>query len=102
MIKKEKIKVEITNLDILSQLENKKIRFNSKLYKSKVKIIPYLMTWERLVTKLHKKHRNQIGIASKNKHTYNTSNVEIAFPSNEDKVLKDGHNDSLVSKIVQI
>lgn len=34
-------------------------------YKCKLKIIPYVMTWEGLVTKYHKKHRNEIGISNK-------------------------------------
>ena len=34
-------------------------------YKRKVKIIPYVMIWEGLVKKYHKKHRSEIGISTK-------------------------------------
>ena len=34
----------------------------SLTYKCKVKIIPYVMTWEGLVTIYHKKHVKEIGI----------------------------------------
>ena len=30
-----------------------------------MKIIPYAMTWVGLVTKYHKKHRNEIGLPAK-------------------------------------
>ena len=37
----------------------------SLIYKCKVKIIPYVMTWEGLVTKYRKKYRSKIGISAK-------------------------------------
>jgi DhnA family fructose-bisphosphate aldolase class Ia len=48
----------ISNLHILSQVENEK----ALTYKFKAKIIPYVMTYEGFVTKLHKKYRNEIRI----------------------------------------
>jgi hypothetical protein len=68
MIRKgNQIEVGITNLDILSQVENEKTRKydSAAKYKCKVKILTYVMIWEGLVTKYHKKHRNIIGITSK-------------------------------------
>ena len=72
------IEVGITNLDLLTQVENEKSRkydlIGNKLtfiYKCKVKIIPYVMTWEGLVTKYHKKYRDEIGIYLTLKHTSN-------------------------------
>ena len=66
------IEVGITNLDLLTQVENEKTRKYDLIaneialtYKCKVKIIPYVMTWEGLVTKYHKKHRSEIGISTK-------------------------------------
>jgi hypothetical protein len=61
------------------------------------------MTWEGFTRIYHKKHRNEIGITSKTQ-AYIQSIVlkKRAFPSNEDKAFKDGYNDGLVSKIVQI
>jgi hypothetical protein len=62
------IEVDITNLDILAQVENEKLRKYdlvtnelALIYKCKIKIIPYVMTWEGLVMKYHKKYRNEIG-----------------------------------------
>ena len=34
-------------------------------YKCKVKIVPYVMTWDGLVTKYHKKDSSKIGIIPK-------------------------------------
>ena len=59
-------------MDLLTQVENEKTRKYDLIaneialtYKCKVKIIPYVMTWEGLVTKYHKKHRSEIGISTK-------------------------------------
>ena len=64
------IEVCITNLDLLTQVENEKSRKYdlianelSLTFKCKVKIIPYVMTG--LVMKYHKKHRNEIEISTK-------------------------------------
>jgi hypothetical protein len=76
------------------------------IYKCKVKIIPYLMTWEGLVTKYHKKHRNEIGISTKTeayiqslvlKKTLENANYLYFEDIKED----DGNNefDALVNKI---
>jgi hypothetical protein len=55
-----------------------------------------------LVTKYHKKHRNEIGITTKTEaYIQSLALKKGAFPSNEDEIFKDGHKDSLVSKIVQ-
>ncbi|KAL4719725.1 hypothetical protein ACJJTC_004657 [Scirpophaga incertulas] len=66
------IEVGITNLDLLTQVENEKSRKYdlianelSLIYKCKVKIIPYVITWDGLVTKYHKKYRKEIGIQPK-------------------------------------
>ena len=55
---------------LINLLENEKLRKYDLIanelalsYKCKVKIIPYVMTWEGLVTKYHKKHRGEIGIS---------------------------------------
>ena len=71
------IEVGITNLDLLTQVENEKTRKYdlianevAQIYKCKVKIIPYVMTWEGLVTKYHKKHRVKSGL-NFNIHTSN-------------------------------
>ncbi|KAM0679261.1 hypothetical protein BDAP_000128 [Binucleata daphniae] len=66
------IEVGITNLDLLTQVENEKMRKYdlianelSMIYKCKVKILPYVMTWEGIVTKYHKKYSREIGIQPK-------------------------------------
>ena len=66
------IEIGITNLDLLIQVENEKMRKYDLIAnelaisrKCKVKIIPYVMTWEGLVTKYHKKHSNEIGLQPK-------------------------------------
>ena len=77
-------------------------------YKCKVKIIPYVMTWEGLVTKYHKKHRNEIGIHIKTE-AYIQSLVlkktleSISFDRRRGIEEEDGHNevDALVSKIAE-
>ena len=63
------IEIGITNLNLLTQVENEKLRKYDILaneisaeYKCKVNIIPYVMTWEGLVTNYHKKHCKEIGI----------------------------------------
>ena len=107
------IEVGITNLDLLTQVENEKTRKYDLIaneislsYKCKVKIIPYVMTWEGLVTKYHKKHRNEIGISLKTE-AYIQSLVlkktleSISFDRRRGIEEEDGHNevDALVSKI---
>jgi hypothetical protein len=62
------IEVGITNLDMLSQVENDKTRKYDSIANYityKYKVVPYVMTWVELVTKYHKKHRNEIGITTK-------------------------------------
>ena len=115
MIRKEitLIEVGITNLDILTQVENEKSRKYDLIaneialsYKCKVKIIPYVMTWEGVVTKYHKKHRNEIGITPKTE-AYIQSLVlkktfeSISFDRRRGIEEEDGNNevDELVSKI---
>jgi len=109
------IEVGITNLDLLTQVENEKTRKYDLIanevalsYKCKVKIIPYVMTWEGLVTKYHKKHRNEIGISLKTE-AYIQSLVlkktfeSISFDRRRGIEEEDGHNqvDELVSKITE-
>ena len=59
------IEIGITNLDILTQVENEKTKKYDLIanelalsYKCKVKIIPFMMTWDGVVTKYHKKKKN--------------------------------------------
>ena len=75
-------------------------------YKCKVKIIPYVMTWEGLVTRYHKKHKSEIGISTKTE-AYIQSLVlkktfeSISFDRRRGIEEDDGHNevDVLVNKI---
>ena len=66
------IEVGITNLDLLTQVENEKTRKYdlvaneiSLMYNCKVKIIPYVLTWEGLVTKYHKNYVKELELSSK-------------------------------------
>lgn len=66
------IEIGITNLDLLTQTENEKTRKYdlianevSLIYKCKVKIIPYVLTWDGIVTNFHKRHSNEIGLQPK-------------------------------------
>ena len=66
------IEIGITNLDLLAQVENQKMRKYDLVAnelaisrKCKVKIIPYVMTWEGLVTKYHKKYSDGRGLQPK-------------------------------------
>ena len=108
------IEVGITNLDLLTKVENEKTRKYDLIanelalsYKCKVKIIPYVMTWEGLVTKYHKKHRNEIGISTKTE-AYIQSLVlkktleSISFDRRRGIEKEDGHKevDALVNKNV--
>ena len=63
------IEIGITNLDILTQVENQKTRKYDLIanelalsYKCKVKIIPFMITWNGVVTKYYKKHSKEIGL----------------------------------------
>lgn len=102
-------------MDLLTQVENEKTRKYDLLaneialsYKCKVKIIPYVMTWEGLVTKYHKKHRNEIGIQPKTE-AYIQSLVlkktfeSISFERRRGLEEEDGHKEVevLMSKIAE-
>ncbi|KAF9760720.1 hypothetical protein NGRA_3045 [Nosema granulosis] len=63
------VEVGITNQDLLTVVENEKLRKYDLLanelglmYKSKTKIVPYVMTWDGMVTGYHKKHIQELGI----------------------------------------
>ncbi|KAM0679332.1 hypothetical protein BDAP_000199 [Binucleata daphniae] len=63
------MKIGVTNLDLLTVVENEKLRKYdilagelSLLYKCKVLIYPYVLTWEGLVTKCHKRYSREIGL----------------------------------------
>lgn len=63
------IEIGITNQDLLQTVENEKMRKYDLLanelglmYKCKTKIIPYVMTWEGLVTICHKKYTKELGV----------------------------------------
>ena len=65
------IEVGITNQDLLQVVENEKMRKYDlianelgMMYKCKTKIIPYVMTWDGVVTKFHKKYIKEIGMTS--------------------------------------
>ena len=66
------IEIGITNLDILTQVENEKTKkydlIKNELalsYKYKVKIVPFVMTWNGMVTKYRKKHSKEIDLQPK-------------------------------------
>ncbi|MGL5717959.1 MAG: hypothetical protein ACRCX2_33460, partial [Paraclostridium sp.] len=63
------IEVGITNPDLVSQVENEKKRKYdilanelSLLYKCEVVIIPYVLSWDGMVTKYHKNYCKQLGL----------------------------------------
>ena len=74
-----------------------------------MKIIPYVLTWESLVTKYHKKHRSEIGINAKTE-AYIQSLVlkktleSISFDRRRGLEEEDGHNDVevLMSKLTKV
>ena len=66
------IEIGITNLDILTQVENEKTKkydlIKNELalsYKYKVKIVPFVMTWNGMVTKYRKKQSKEIDLQPK-------------------------------------
>ena len=107
------IEVGITNLDLLTQVENEKLRKYDLIaneialtYKCKVKIIPYVMTWDGCVTRFHTKYRTEIGIQPKTE-AYIQSVVlkktleSISFDRRRGLEEDDGYHqvDELVSKM---
>jgi hypothetical protein len=63
------IEVGITNQDSLITVETEKMRKYdllanklSQTHSCKVRIIPYVMTWDGVVTKYHKKHIKELGV----------------------------------------
>ena len=63
------IEVGITSQDRLQQVETEKAhKYDllageiSQLYKCSVKIIPYVMTWDGVVTKCHKKYISELDV----------------------------------------
>ncbi|EQB59856.1 reverse transcriptase [Vairimorpha apis BRL 01] len=73
-IKKELLIVEIgvTSLDNLQQVESEKFRKYDELanelgliHGCKTKIIPYVITWDGIVSKYHSKHRKELGITDR-------------------------------------
>lgn len=63
------IEVGITSQDNLTKVETEKLRKYDvlanelgQMHKCKTKIVPYVMTWEGIVTKLHKSYMQEIGI----------------------------------------
>ena len=72
-----------------------------------MKIIPYVMTWEGLVTKYHKKHRNEIGISLKTEAYIQSLVLKKTFESisfDRRRGIEDCHFkvDALVSKIIAV
>ena len=66
------IEVGITSQDLLQTVENEKARKYDVLAKEmgaihncKTKIIPYVMTWDGIVTKFHQKYSKDIGLTTK-------------------------------------
>lgn len=77
------IEVGITSQSQLNRVENEKMRKYDLIanelglmYKCKVKIVPYVMTWDGVVTVYHKKYLKELGI---------TPNIEAYIQS---RVLK--------------
>jgi len=63
------IEIGITNQDLLQTVENEKMRKYDllanelgMLYKCKTKIIPFVMTWDGIVTIYHKKYIKELGV----------------------------------------
>ena len=63
------IEIGVTNQDLLQTIETEKIRKYdilanelSNMYKCKTKIIPFVITWDGLVTVYHKKHIKELEI----------------------------------------
>ncbi|KAF9761019.1 hypothetical protein NGRA_2897 [Nosema granulosis] len=63
------IEVGITNLDLLSVVENEKLRKYDFLanelgliHKCRTKIIPYVMTWDGVMTNFHKKYLKELDV----------------------------------------
>ncbi|MCB1712868.1 MAG: hypothetical protein KDH96_10425 [Candidatus Riesia sp.] len=110
------IEIGITNLDLLTQVENEKMRKYDLIAnelaisrKCKVKIIPYVMTWEGLVTKYHKKYSNEIGLQPKVEAYIQTLVLKktlesISFERRRGVEEEDAHEEinSLVNRIVEI
>ena len=110
------IEIGITNLDLLTQVENEKMRKYDLIAnelaisrKCKVKIIPYVMTWEGLVTKYHKKYSNEIGLQPKVEAYIQTLVLKktlesISFERRRGVEEEDAHEgiNSLVNRIVEI
>ncbi len=63
------VEIGITNQDLLTVVENEKLRKYDLLanelgliHKAKTRIVPYVMTWDGVVTKYHKKYIQELGI----------------------------------------
>ncbi len=98
-----------------AQVENEKLRKYDLVanelaltYKCKIKIIPYVMTWEGLVTKYHKKYRNEIGIQTKTEAyiqllVLKKTLESISFERRKGLEEEDSHNEvvTLVNKIIE-
>ena len=63
------VEVGITSIDNLNKVENEKLRKYDILanelgliYKCKTKIVPYVMTWEGVVSKYHKKYLKELDV----------------------------------------
>jgi len=66
------IEVGITNQDILNNVESEKNRKYdvlanelAQMYKCKVKIVPYVMTWEGVVTNYHRKNISELSVTNR-------------------------------------
>ena len=64
------VEVGITNLDLLQSVEVEKSRKYdllanelSLIYKCRVRIVPYVMTWDGVVTTYHKKYMKELGVS---------------------------------------
>ncbi|KAF7683038.1 hypothetical protein TCON_1752 [Astathelohania contejeani] len=62
------VEIGITSQDNLQQVEVEKKKYDHLanelgiLYKAKTKIIPYVLTWEGVVTKYHRSYLKELGI----------------------------------------
>ena len=66
------IEIGITNQDLLQEVENEKKRKYDLLanelglmYKCKTKIIPFVLTWDGVVTIHHKRYMKELGVSLK-------------------------------------
>lgn len=108
------IEIGITSQENLLTVETEKTRKYdilanelSMIYKCKVKIIPYVMTWEGIVTIYHKKYIEEIGIPDYIQAYIQTRILKktleaVSFDYRrgiEEKVVESGNIDTIIEKV---